>query len=306
VTLDALDELLPAMTDPMLRASVWNAVRNGVHQATLLPSRALDLVCAGIPSEESDTALTALAHWVGSEQRGDLAGSAKLPAVVVDPEAAARRLHDAFARRLATAAPGSGTQLAALHGLVATTSDTQELLAMLQGNVPERTALDRDLRWRLVKRLTVLGATDREFLAGQLEQERTDASVNAWCWCMAALPDEEAKASAWDRFTGVVEASNYELEMAGLGFWQHGQQELLEPFVERYFEDVAATGEVRSGWALAATGQYFYPVTALSAETVAATERACANPAMDPGLRRRLVDCGDEVRRRLAARRSLP
>jgi aminopeptidase N len=305
LTLDALDELLPAMTEPMLRASVWNAVRNGVHQATLSPERALDLVCVGIPSEESDTALTALAHWVAFEQRAGLAGSGKLPAVVADPVAAAHRLREAFAHRLDSAAPGSGTQLAALHGLVATTSSPEELLRLLHGELPEATALDRDLRWRLVKRLTVLGATDRAFLRGQLDREHTDASVNAWCWCMAALADEEAKAWAWDRFTGAVEANNYELEMAGLGFWQPGPTELLEPYVRRYFADVAATSRVRSGWALAATGQFFYPVTALSAETVAATERACADPTMDPGLRRRLADCGDEVRRRLAARRSL-
>ncbi|HEU4675125.1 MAG TPA: hypothetical protein VFS29_04015, partial [Motilibacteraceae bacterium] len=69
--------------------------------------------------------------------------------------------------------------------------------------------------------------------------------------------------------------------------------------------DVAATGRVRSGWALAATGQFFYPITALSEDTAEATDRVCADPDIDPGLRRRLVDCADEVRRRLAARRSL-
>jgi aminopeptidase N len=84
--------------------------------------------------------------------------------------------------------------------------------------------------------------------------------------------------------------------------WQPGQGDLLGPYVDRYFADVAATGEVRAGWALAATGQFFYPITALSADTVAATERTVADPGIDPGLRRRLADCGDEVRRRMAAR----
>jgi aminopeptidase N len=120
---------------------------------------------------------------------------------------------------------------------------------------------------------------------------------------MAALGDVEAKDWAWSRFTGAVPANNYELEMAGLGMWQPGQDELLEPYVERYFAEIVATGNVRSGWALAATGQFFYPITALSEETIAATREAAADPAIDPGLRRRLVDCGDEVRRRLRARR---
>ncbi len=302
-TLAALDDLLPTMTDPMLCASVWNAMRNSVHQAALPPSRALSLMCAGIPSEEQDTALTALAHWGDAEQRRDLSGSGKLLAVVADPAGAAGRLHDAFGRRLGTAASGSGTQLAALHGLIGTATSTAELRAMLDGALPDGTLLDQDLRWRLVKRLTALDAIDRAFLAGQLDQGHTDSAVNAWSWCMAALADEEAKAWAWERFTGAVEANNYELEMIGLGMWQPGQASLLAPYSERYFADVVGTGRVRSGWALAATGQFFYPITALSEETLASTARVCADPAIDPGLRRRLVDCGDEVRRRIAARK---
>jgi aminopeptidase N len=302
VTLARLPELFPAMSDPLLRASVWNAVRSGVHQGTLPPAQALSVVCAGIPVEEQDAALTAMVHWTAEEVRADLAGSGKLPAVLPDPAAGSRRVRSAFADRLASAAPGSGVQLAALHGVVATTTDAAELWALLDGDLPAGTTLDSDLRWRLVKRLTALGATDRPFLAGQLEMERTESTVNAWTWCMAALADEDAKAWAWDRFTGAAEASNYELEMAGLGMWQPGQDDLLGPYVDRYFADVAATGEVRAGWALAATGQFFYPITALSADTVAATERTVADPGIDPGLRRRLADCGDEVRRRMAAR----
>ena len=302
LTLDRLPELLPGMSDPMMRASVWNAVRHGVHQGTLSPSRALDLLCAGIPTEDQDAALSALMHWAAPEQGAGLATSGKLSAVVADPDAAARRLHEAFAQRLRTAEQGSGVQLAALHGVVALATSPDELMDLLDGDVPPGTDLDRDLRWRVVKRLTALGATDRPFLAAQLEAERTDAAVNAWSWCMAALADDEAKAWAWDRFTGAVEANNYELEMAGLGMWRPQQQGLLAPWVDRFFADVVETQQVRSGWALAATGQFFYPVTALDETTLVATERVCAEPGIDPGLRRRLVDCADEVARRMAAR----
>ena len=303
-TLDQLPELLRDMPDRLMRASVWNAVRHGVHQSTLAPERALDLLCAGIPREDQDAALSVLAHWGAVEQGPRLSSSGKLPAVVADPVDAAERLRAAFAERLDTAEPGSGVQLAALHGLIATSTSAQDLLAMLDGTLPPRTELDRDLRWRVVKRLTALGRTDRPFLAAQLEQERSDAAVNAWTWCMAALADEEAKAWAWDRFTGAAEATNYELEMAGLGMWQPGQEALLAPYVDRFFTDVAATAQVRSGWVLAATSQYFYPITALADSTVTATEQVCADPGIDPGLRRRLVDCADEVRRRLRARRT--
>ncbi|HET8603853.1 MAG TPA: aminopeptidase N [Marmoricola sp.] len=302
LTLDRLPDLLPDMTDPMMRASVWNAVRHGVHQGTLSPARALDVLCAGIPSEDQDAALTALTHWAAPEQGAGLAVSGMLSAVVADPEDAARRLHAAFDQRLRTAEPGSGVQLAALHGTIALSDSADALLDVLDGDLPAGTELDRDLRWRVVKRLTALGAVDRPFLAAQLETERTDAAVNAWCWCMAALPDEEAKAWAWDRFTGAVPANNYELEMVGLGMWRPQQGELLTPWVGRYFDDVVSTQQVRAGWALAATGQYFYPITVLTDETVEATARVCAEPGIDRGLRRRLLDCADEVARRIAAR----
>ena len=41
--------------------------------------------------------------------------------------------------------------------------------------------------------------------------------------------------------------------------WRGGQEELTEPYVDRYFADLPATVRVRSGWVLADTTEFFFP-----------------------------------------------
>ena len=48
-TMASLPELLPATTDGLIRASIWNSVRNAFHLALLDPAEALAVLEAGIP-----------------------------------------------------------------------------------------------------------------------------------------------------------------------------------------------------------------------------------------------------------------
>ena len=74
-------------------------------------------------------------------------------------------------------------------------------------------------------------------------QEPTGQSRVEHTRATASLPDEEAKAWAWQRFTGEVDVPNYELEAAGLGMWRVGQEHLTEPYVDRYFDELPDTVE---------------------------------------------------------------
>ena len=85
------------------------------------------------------------------------------------------------------------------------------------GDLPDGIELDLDLRWRVLVRLAVLGEIDRAELQAALAAEPTAASRVEHSRAMASLPDAEAKAWAWQRFTGEVDVPNYELEAAGLG-----------------------------------------------------------------------------------------
>ena len=85
---------------------------------------------------------------------------------------------------------------------------------------PPGIELDLDLRWRVLVRLATLGAIDRAELRRALDAEPTARSRVEHTRAMASLPDAEAKAWAWQRFTGEVDVPNYELEAAGLGMWR--------------------------------------------------------------------------------------
>jgi aminopeptidase N len=301
-TAAGLPELFGRTSDPLLRTSLWNTVRNAVHEGRLSPGVAVDIVAAGVVEEEMEPAVAAMANWTSHEGDGPGAVAGRLLEVVADPAPARSRLHAAFGARTHSAAPGSELQLSAFRGLVATADDADRLEQWLAGDLPAGVEPDKDRRWRLLKRLTVLGATDLDRLDRELAAQDDAETRLGHLWCRARLADAEAKAWAWARFTGEAAATNYEIEAIGLGMWDSTQGELLAPYVDRYFDEVAGTAKVRAGWLLADAARFFYPLTALDPATVARTEALCADPTLNESLRRVLLDHGDEVGKRLLAR----
>jgi aminopeptidase N len=304
LTAAALPTLMERTTDPLMRATVWNTVRNGIHRGRLDPARAVDILAAGIPLEDLDSAVGILGQWAGDDGEGSRGSvHAKLLPVVADPDAARVRLHDAFSARATSAPAGSDLQLAATQSRVMASSSPEELRSLLDGGLPDGLELDSGLRWRIFKRLTSLGATDLDELDKALADDNDAKTQISHAWCRARLPDADAKAWAWRRFTGEATASNYEVEAVGTGMWQSGQEHLLAPYAERYFAEVSDTTAVRSGWGLADAALFFYPITLMSEGTLARTQALLADPDLDPSIRRVLVDAGDELRGRLESRR---
>jgi len=95
---------------------------------------------------------------------------------------------------------------------------------------------------------------------------------------------------------------NHELEATGLGFWQPGQDDLLAPYVERYFAEIAGTVQVRQGWVLGEAARAFFPLTVLDQRAVDLAHGTLADQDLDLTLRRNLVDETDELEHRIAAR----
>ncbi len=296
VTVGALRSLLPRTEDALLRAGIWNNVRSAFHNAAIDPADVIDLVEAGLPIEDSDDAVFYTMPWV----------LAKVVPLTADPETALARVHRATLAKALASGPGSPLQLAALQAAVAS-AHAAVVRGWLAGReLPPGVEVDLDLRWRMLVRLAVLGATDRAELQAALDDEPTARSRVEHTRAVASLPDAAAKAWAWERFTGHVDVPNYELEAAGTGMWRHGQEELLAPYVERYFADVAATAEVRSGWVLADAAMWFFPLLDESPQNLERARALIARADFDPAMRRRVVDLADELERRIAIRAAYP
>ena len=296
-TLAALPALLPHTEDNLLRAGIWNNVRSGFHNASVDPGDVIDLVEAGLPSEESDDAVFYTMPWV----------IGKVAPLAADPAEALRRVHATAVTKAQAAPAGSTLQLSAFQAAASSAPDRGPLRSWLAGReLPDGLELDLDLRWRVLVRLATLGETDRAELDAALEAEPTARSRVEHTRAVASLPDAEAKAFAWARFTGEVDVPNYELEAAGLGMWRAGQEQLTDPYVERYFAELPATVDKRSGWLLADAAEAFFPATSLTEATVARAQALIDDQSLDLSLRRRLVDEADELSHRLAIRRAYP
>jgi aminopeptidase N len=290
-TMAGLAASLPRTEDPMLRASAWNSLRNGYYHAEVDPAVALDLLEAAMPSEDTDDGVGFTLSW---------ALGAVVP-LAADPESARSRMHDVAARRVASAPAGSTLQLSAFRAQVSASSATDELRGWLGGaSLPDGLVVDLELRWRILYRLAVAGAAGRDELAAALADEPTAISQVWHARALAAIPDAEAKAWAWQRFTGEVDVPNHELEAVGTGLWQLGQEQLTDPYVARYFEDLPATAEVRGVQMLAAVASGFYPVLAVSEDTVARAHTLLADPDLHSTLHREVVDGTSDLEHRLA------
>ena len=292
-TLRSLPTLLPTIEDALVRSGVWNSVRSTFHQGLVDPEDVIGLVEATIEHEDNDDAMRYVVPWAISRGAG-LSG---------DPTRGERRIHHALWRRTTTAPAGSTLQLGAFQGVVATSHDEQQLRGWLGGDTPEGLILDLDVRWAIWVRLATLGCTDPSELQRALEDEPTAQSRVEHSRAMASLPNTEAKAWAWQRFTGEVDASNYELEAAGLGMWRVGQDALTEPYAQRYLEELPTLSRAHEGWVLGTAVTAFFPLTCLSEELVEAAERVAADEALNLTVRRNLVDATYELTRRIAVHR---
>ncbi len=296
LTVAALPNLLPTMVDPLMRAATWNAVRDATANALLGPSVALDLVGVALPHESEDQGVNALGKFALDQLAGKLHP---------DPVEVLRVLHLAAMRRVTTVAPELYVQLTAMRVAIASCSDNGLLNEWLAGNgLPAGVQLDLDLRWRILIRLAGLGATDRSNLGKHLDQETTTQALVSYTRALSSLPDEEAKAYAWARFTGAAAASNYEIEAAGLGMWDVRQSEVTAPYVSRYFAEVAGTAAIRAGWALSDTARMFFPRLAVQAKTVEAAQQVLADRSLDASLRRVLADQTDDLSKAVRVRQT--
>ncbi|NPC96445.1 aminopeptidase N [Nocardioides sp. zg-DK7169] len=293
-TVEALVTELPVLADELQRAATWNQLRMAHDHGAIDPARVVDVAVAAPPVEDlEDTPVRAVPRrtvpWLVQTL---------LP---LAPAGSRERVHAAAVARTAAEPAGSEHQHSALRLAIATATDPATLRGWLAAPPPGIDA-DLDLRWRVLVRLAVLGACDAAELDAALAADPTAQARVEHSRARASLPDAEAKAWAWARFTGETPVPNYDLEAAGTGLWQPGQEELTAPYVERYFAALDTVAEVHRGWVRGTAVEAFFPATALSQETLERARERLADESLDPTVRRRLADTTDLLARRLAVR----
>lgn len=236
---------LPGLPNPLSRAVLWQAMWDGCRDALLPADAFVDLVLRGVGREGDATTVGLLlaqaATAVGSYT--PLASRA----------ATATSWQQGLLAQLGAATAGSDEQLSLARALVASARDdgpAEVVAGWLAGqDVPDGLRVDQDLRWAIVGRLAALGRLDEAAIAAE---ESADGSVTGQeraAGARAARPTAAAKAEAWQLAADGDDIPNSQQSAICLSFWQRGQDEVLAPYIDRYFSLVEDISASRGVWA---------------------------------------------------------
>jgi aminopeptidase N len=290
-----LAAVLPGLRDEAVVVVVDNAIRDAVRDGDLDAEEALDLLCRSVPQQQSDVLVSVVLGYAARVLAGPFSPESRRPDRLARVHAVARDM-------LAAAAPGSDRQLTAFRITVDTAADLPLLAGWAAGReLPHGLVLDSELTWGLVERLAALGA-EPGVVDRAAEEDRSSAGAVHAARARASVPTAEAKEAAWELLMRPSSASAYEVYATAEGFFLPGQEELTQPYVDRYFAEIGATAGFRHGWSLGRTALLAFPRLAVSEETVRLAEATLRTDLAD-ALRRELVDCLDQLRRALTSLR---
>ncbi|WP_030382365.1 MULTISPECIES: aminopeptidase N [unclassified Streptomyces] len=298
---DTVRAALSGLPDPLTRAVVWNSLRDAVRDGELAPEVYLETARAHLPHETDVALVQGVLAFAGGQIADRYLAPGRRPAALATLTDLGRDLV-----RRTEDGDHPGLRLAAVRHRIDVAAHPDTLAAWLaDGTVPGGPELDPELRWRILGRLAVLGATDEAAIAAELARDPSATGQEGAARCRAALPDPAAKARAWAAmFTDdpAADLSNYLFTATARGFWQPEQADLLAEYVGRYYEDATALA-ARRGPAIAdAAGRWAFPAYAVDADHLRRGERCLREDDPAPSLRRRLADQLDDLARALRVR----
>ncbi|WP_439675032.1 aminopeptidase N [Embleya sp. MST-111070] len=296
-SLACVTEAIGEFVEPLPRALCWAAAWDMTRDAEMAASDYLKLVLAGAGGERDINIVQSLQRQVTSALE-----------LYVNPAHRERSLAElavAAERFLRAAEPGSDHQLAWTRCL-ATVAARPDHLAILRGLLDgtetiEGLAIDPDLRWTLLLRLSATGGASEADVLAELERDSTAAGRRYAEAARAARPTTEAKDAAW---AAVVESDTLpnatQAAVIG-GFVQPAQRDLLADYTERYFDAIANVWATRTNEIAQQIVIGLYPTLQVTEDTLNRTDAWLASADHPAGLRRLVLESRDGVARSLRA-----
>ncbi|MFB7353906.1 aminopeptidase N [Streptomyces gardneri] len=291
---------LSGIPDPLTRAVIWNALRDMVRDGALAPAEYLETARAHLPEETELSLVQGVLAFARTQIADRYVAEDERPAALATIGEIARAL-----LRRTEDGEAPGLRLTAVRTFVDSATTPEKLASWLEeGTVHGGPELDPELRWRILARLAVLGATDETVIAAELERDPSATGQEGAALCRAALPDPAAKEAAWSALFDTDDLSNYLFTATARGFWQPEQAELVSAYVPRFYAAATALGARRGPAMAEAAGRYAFPSYAIDTDSLALGESHLTADTMIPALHRKLVDQLDDLRRALAVRKA--
>ena len=268
--------VLGSITDEPALVVIHNAVRDAVRDAQLAPAEALDLLGTGLPPTRSEVIMTQLLSFAANQLAGPYSPVGERPARLA-------RVHNLATVIMAGSKPASDQQLDAFRACVHTSVDDQLLRSWYdETHLPDGLNLDPELRWM---RRTPDRAAHRRRCADRNGTRPGSERLgrNHAAQARASIPLPEAKEAAWQLLMQPSDLSAYELYATADGFFDPRQTDLTAAYVPRYFAEIGATADFRSGWVLGGVATKAFPSSAATPETVQLAEADLEPRSPGPG-----------------------
>ena len=298
-SLATLTHRIGDITESLPRSLCWSAAWEMTREAEFKARDFVAVVLAGLSAETE----------IGVVQR--LLAQAQLAlSSYADPVWASEEGRPKFAGTLmnlvSAADPGSDRQLALVNALTAAPLSKPELDALagwLGGDsVPEGLAVDTDLRWRLLQALAAHGVMGEDEIAAEQDRDATATGRRQAERARALLPTPASKERAWQRAMYDDELPNAISEAIIGGFNHPAQKQLLAPYMDRYFAEIADVWDRRTSERAQSCVVGLFPSWAVEQRCVDAASRWLQTGEHPPALRRLVSEGRAGVVRALAAR----
>lgn len=295
---ETLRTSLSGLPDALTRAVVWNALRDAVRDGELPPAAYLETARAHLPLETDLALVQGVLAFAGTHIADRYLTPEERPAALATLRSLCRDL-----LRRTEDGDNPGLRLVAVRHFIDVAAQPDTIAAWFaDGTVPGGPELDPELRWRVLGRLAVLGATDEAAIAAELQRDPSAGGQEGAARCRAALPDPEAKRRAWEAMFATDDLSNYLFKATAQGFWQPEQADLVGAYVPRYYDEAVSVSARRGPAIAGAAGAWAFPHHAVDAENLALGEACLRDADPVPALRRRLADELDDLARALRVR----
>jgi aminopeptidase N len=206
------------------------------------------------------------------------------------------------------AEPSSDHQLAWAHaflGAARSAEHTAEIRALYTSdNVPPGLALDAELRWAIVQALSARGAMSEAEIAAELERDPSATGQRHAVTARAMVPTAEAKAEAWRLAVEDDSVPNAIQRAAIIGFVRTVRDELLVPYVSRYFAEIPDVWARRTSELAQNAVVGLFPTwpSTINEDTLRAADDFLARADLAAALRRLVSEGRADIARALAAR----
>jgi aminopeptidase N len=288
---------LGAIEDGLARSIVWGSAWDATRDAESRPRDFIRLVLGNIATEDESTTLrTALNQVVLT------AGLYVAPSFRPEAQADVADQLWALARN---AAPGSDEQFQFVKFFAAAAKSADALRiveSLLEGETKlEGLEIDTDLTWDLLTSLVAGGKAGDAQIDAALAADNTASGAQSAASARASIPTAEAKARAWASLVDTDDASNLIVRATTVGFQRANDNELLQPYIAKYFEVVSQLWETRTYQIAATLITGLYPSGLASQELRDATQAWLDTDPQPAALRRLVVENLAGVDRALAA-----